>query len=75
VILHYVVWLFWLFSGGTLWGIAILKASVRCRRHCVAVRISCRVRSLMQVPLLQRSIFGERTMPIDWSCGFKCGVG
>ena len=28
-------------------------------------RRSCRVRSLMQLLLLQRSIFGERTMPID----------
>ena len=26
----------------------------------------------MQVLLLQRSIFGERTMHIDCSCGFKC---
>ena len=28
-------------------------------------RVSCRVRSLMQLLLLQRSIFGERTMPMD----------
>ncbi len=37
-------------------------------------RRSCRVRSLMQVLLLQRSIFGERTMHIDCSRGFKCDV-
>jgi predicted nuclease of predicted toxin-antitoxin system len=44
--------------------------TVRCRRHCVAVRRSCRVRSLMWLLLLHRSIFGERTMHIY--CGFKC---
>ncbi|MFM6691014.1 MAG: PEP-CTERM sorting domain-containing protein, partial [Microcystis panniformis] len=32
----------------------------------------CRVRSLMWLLLLHRSIFGERTMHIDCSCGFKC---
>ena len=32
---------------------------------------SRRVRSLMQVLLLHWSIFGERTMPIDWSCGLN----
>jgi hypothetical protein len=30
------------------------------------------VRSLKWLLLLQRSIFGERTMQIDCSCGFKC---
>ncbi|WP_193959700.1 hypothetical protein [Microcystis sp. LEGE 08355] len=38
---------------------------VRCRRHCIADRYRCRVRSLMWLLPLQRSIFGERTMPID----------
>ncbi|MBE9091011.1 hypothetical protein IQ232_14870 [Microcystis aeruginosa LEGE 11464] len=31
-----------------------------------------RVRSLKWLLLLQRSIFGERTMQIDCSCGLKC---
>ncbi|WP_265578848.1 hypothetical protein [Microcystis aeruginosa] len=37
---------------------------VRLRSH-YSDRNRCRVRSLMQVLLLQRSIFGERTMHID----------
>ena len=41
-----------------------LNNRVRCRRHCVAARRSCRVRSLMWLLLLHRSIFGERTMHI-----------
>ncbi|AKV68771.1 hypothetical protein VL20_3795 [Microcystis panniformis FACHB-1757] len=35
-------------------------------------RYRCRVRSLMWLLLLHRSILGERTMHIDGGSGLKC---